>query len=394
MMDLRHTFSRRGFVGGVATALGYMGLKPARVWAQNLDGMQQVVTAQQAMANYDRMVKLGNNENPWGPSPKMLETMNGVWKYANRYGYPDGGITKIIADSHGVKEDNVLLGAGSGEILRVVGLTYLDPDKKVVGAEVSYETVYNHASGLRAEAFKIPLLADYRQDIPATIKATNRNYREVGFVYLCNPNNPTGRTVSAAEIKDLLDNIPQDMPVLIDEAYHHFVEDPAYATSLPYVLEGRQVIIARTFSKIYGMAGLRLGYAVATKEIIDRMRPYTTGSINALAKWGAAVALQDPNEEIRVRTATNATRKKTVERIHAMGFETIPSETNFFMVHLKKPVQPVIQAFREKGIIVGRPFPPLVEHLRVSVGTDAEMDKFVTAFREILPSAVTSAAAG
>ena len=347
-------------------------------------------SARTLLQHYDRMVKLASNENPWGPSPKMLEAMNGVWKYSNRYGYPDGGITKIIADSHGVQEQNILLGAGSGEILRVVGLTYLDPDKKVVGAEPSYETVYNHASGLRAQAFTVPLLPDYRQDIPTTIKVTNRNYREIGFVYVCNPNNPTGRTVSAAEIKQLLDGIPQDMPVLIDEAYHHFVEDPSYATSLPYVLEGRPVIIARTFSKIYGMAGLRLGYAVAPKDIIDRMRQYSTGSVNALAKWGAATALQDPNEETRVRTATNATKKKTIGEVKALGFDVIPSETNFFMVHIKRPVQPVIEDFKKKGVLVGRPFPPMLEHLRVSVGTEQEMAKFVAAFKEILPATVTA----
>jgi histidinol-phosphate aminotransferase len=390
-MDVRHPLSRRGFVGGVATALGYLGIKPARLWAESTDGfLPQVVSAQQAMADYDRMVKLGNNENPWGPSPKMLETMNAVWKYSNRYGYPDGGITKIIADSHGVKTENILMGAGSGEILRVVGLTYLQPGLKVVGAEPSYETVYNHASGLRAQAFTVPLLPDYRQDIPTMIKVTNRNYREVGFVYICNPNNPTGRTVSAAEIKQLIAEIPEDMPILIDEAYHHFVEDPGYATSLPYVLEGRPVIVARTFSKIYGMAGLRLGYAIAPKDMIDRMRQYTTGSINALAKWGAAVALQDPNEETRVRTMTNATKKKTIGELKALGFDVIPSEANFFMVHLKKPVQPVIEEFRKKGVLVGRPFPPMLEHLRVSVGTEQEMTKFISTFKEIMPTTVTA----
>jgi histidinol-phosphate aminotransferase len=390
-MEVRHPLSRRGFVGGIATALGYLGLEPARAWAQGTSALAPTSALPQAVADYDRMIKLGNNENPWGPSPKMLEAMNGVWKYANRYGYPDGGITKLIAESHGVKEENVLLGAGSGEILRVVGLTYLDPDKKVVGAETSYETVYTHASGLRAQAFKVPLLPDYRQDIPTTIKVTNRNYREIGFVYVCNPNNPTGRTVSAAEIDQLLDGIPQDMPVLIDEAYHHFVEDPSYATSLPYVLEGRPVIIARTFSKIYGMAGLRLGYAVAPKDMIDRMRQYSTGSINALAKWGAATALRDPSEETRVRTAINATRKKTVGELKALGFDVIPSETNFFMVHLRRRVEPVIEEFKKKGVLVGRPFPPMLEHLRVSVGTEEEMGRFVTAFKEILPATVTAA---
>ena len=121
------------------------------------------------------------------------------------------------------------------------------------------------------------------------------HHREVGFVYLCNPNNPTGRTVSAAEVQQLLDGIPEDVPILIDEAYHHFVQDPHYATSIPHVLEGRPVIVARTFSKLFGMAAMRLGFAISTPEIIQRMRPYSTGSMNALVKWGA-VAERNPWE--------------------------------------------------------------------------------------------------
>src|SRR5207244_8399638 len=137
-------------------------------------------------------------------------------------------------------------------------------------------------------ATKLPPAKDYRQHTAATGKAANDRATEIGLVYLCNPNNPTGLVITKDEVKQLLDGIPKDMPVLIDEAYHHFVDDSRYATSLPYVLEGRPVIIARTFSKIAALAGMRLGYAVSTPEIIQKMRPYETGSQNALVKWGAA----------------------------------------------------------------------------------------------------------
>src|SRR4026208_685173 len=125
------------------------------------------------------------------------------------------------------------------------------------------------------------------------IRATKKHYREVGFVYLCNPNNPTGRIVSKREVKQLLDGIPEDMPVLIDEAYNHFVDNSDYAKSDPYVLEGRPVIVARTFSKIAALAGMRLGYAVAPANMISEMRPYSMGSINALVKWGGVASLKD-----------------------------------------------------------------------------------------------------
>jgi histidinol-phosphate aminotransferase len=202
---------------------------------------------------------------------------------------------------------------------------------------------------------------------------------------LCNPNNPTGAIVTRTEVKELLDGIPADLPVLIDEAYHHFVENPEYATSVPYVLEGRQVIVARTFSKIAALAGMRLGYGIAPENLIEQMRPYTDRlNVNALAKWGGSAALKDTAGLERVRSDILRTRKKVIGELESLGYRVIPSETNFFMVHLRQSVRPVISAFRDRGILVGRPFPPMLEHLRVSVGTPDEMSRFMAAFKAIM----------
>ncbi len=385
-MYFRHAVSRRGFVGGVAGALGYLGIKPDGLWAQGDDPMLSALLAQQQdpIAEYDRFAKLANNENPAGPPESVMKAMTRAFKYSNRYGYPDGGIVEAIAKHHGVKRQNVMLGAGSAEILEVVGSSLLEDGKKVVGVDPTYNTVYSHASGIKADAIRLPLLEDYTQDIPAMINATRKNYRDVGFVYLCNPNNPTGRIVKASEVKQLLDGIPEDMPVLIDEAYHHYVQDPEYATSVPYVLEGRQVIIARTFSKIYGMAGMRLGYAIAPEPLINQMERYGTGTINALVKWGGVAALADTQTVEKVARSTIELRNKTMTDLRNLGYSVIPSETNFFMVHLRRPMQPVIGEFRRKGVLVGRPFPPMLEHLRVSVGTADEMARFMKAFGEVI----------
>jgi histidinol-phosphate aminotransferase len=324
-----------------------------------------------------------------------MKAMNNAWKYSNRYGYPDGGLVQEIAKHHGVKPENILLTAGSGEVLDVVGTTYLQGGKKVVGADPSYGSVYQHATSIKSTAIKLPLGKDYRQDIPAMIKAANDRASEIGLIYLCNPNNPTGLIVTKAEVKQLLDGIPKDMPVLIDEAYHHFVDDPNYATSVPYVLEGRPVIIARTFSKIAALAGMRLGYAIATPEIIQKMRPYSMGSINALVKHGGAASLKDIASQADVKRRTIDVRKKTAAELEAHGYRTIPSETNFFMVHLGgRQVQPVIEEFRAKKVLVGRPFPPMTDHMRVSVGTPEEMTRFVTAFKEIFPAKGKATTAG
>jgi histidinol-phosphate aminotransferase len=317
--------------------------------------------------------------------------MTKAFKYANRYGYPDGDILQAIAKHHDVPTSQVMIAAGSGEILDVCCSALLTQDsKKIVGSDPSYEILYQNAAGLKAETIRIPLMADFRQDIPAMIHAVRRNHRDVGFVYLCNPNNPTGRIVTKDEIKQLLDSIPEDVPVLIDEAYHHFVEDPAYETSVKYVKEGRAVIIARTFSKIAGQAGMRLGYAIATRDMLQPLRNYATGSVNACVRWGGAAALADKDNEAKVKRVTLELRKKTVADLKTLGYDCIPSEANFFMVHLKKPIQPVIEAFRTKGVLVGRPFPPLNEHLRVSIGTPDEMGRFMVAFKEILGSKAAS----
>ena len=397
-MDDRSGVSRRKFVGRIAGAVGVLTLKPSiDLWAQ---GAQQGASGTQAPRprttpdEYDALAKLANNENPYGPPDSVMKAMTNAFKYANRYGYPDGGITEEIAKHHGVKTENVLLGAGSGEILDVVGSTFASNGKRVVGVEPSYSQVYSHVTSVKGAAITVPLLEDYRQDIPGLIRVTKTRYRDVGFVYLCNPNNPTGRIVTKQEVKQLLDGIPEDMPVLIDEAYHHFVDDPAYATSVPYVLEGRPVIIARTFSKIAALAGMRLGYAIAPRDIIQQMRPYTTGTINAIVKWGGVAALKDTESQAKVKRVTIDLRRKTTGELESLGYKSIPSDANFFMVHIRRPVQPVIEEFRKKNVLVGRPFPPMNEHLRVSIGTPDEMSRFMVAFKEIFNGSAVGAKSG
>lgn len=390
-MTQHEAVSRRTFVGGVATAIGAIGVgSPLELLAQQ-GAAAPANRAQRTVDDYDALAKLANNENPYGPSDAVLQAMTKAFKYANRYGYPDGDILQAIAKHHDVPTSQVMIAAGSGEILDVCCSALLPQDsKKIVGSDPSYEILYQNAAGLKAETIRIPLLADFRQDIPAMIRAVRRNHRDVGFVYLCNPNNPTGRIVTKDEVRQLLDEIPEDVPVLIDEAYHHFVEDPAYETSIKYVKEGRAVIIARTFSKIAGLAGMRLGYAIGTRDMLQPLRNYATGSVNACVRWGAAAALADKENEAKVKRVTLELRKKAFADLKTLGYDCIPSETNFFMVHLKKPIVPVIEAFRTKGVLVGRPFPPLNEHLRVSIGTPDEMARFMVAFKDILGTKAAS----
>ncbi|HUE84922.1 MAG TPA: aminotransferase class I/II-fold pyridoxal phosphate-dependent enzyme [Vicinamibacterales bacterium] len=394
-MEEKNAVSRRKFVGGLAAALGYVSTGPnLDVFAQGRGAGQAAPGArrQQTPAEYDALAKLANNENNWGIPDSVMEAMEGAWKYAGRYGYPDPGIDQAIAEYDGIKPENIMLGAGSGEILKVVGVTFLQGGKKVLGVTPSYMSVYSHATSLESEAITMPLTKDHRQDIGQLIDIANKRQNEIGFVYIVNPNNPTGVIVTKDEVKQLIEGIPADMPVLLDEAYHHYVDDPAYATGMPYVNQGRPVIVARTFSKIAGMAALRIGYAAAPTEILQKMRPYSTGSVNVLARYGAVATLKDPKAMSDVKQKTKQLRDKTSRELRDLGYEVIPSQTNFFMVGLRREVQPVIAAFREEGVLVGRPFPPMTQHLRVSIGTAEEMDRFMVAFKKVMARPATTTA--
>lgn len=400
-MEDRNAVSRRKFVGGLAAAIGYVSTGPnldvfaqGRAAGQGRRAAGPALSPAEAEAQYDAMAKLANNENNFGIPDSVMKAMTDHWKYAGRYGYPSANLQQAIAEFDGVKPENVLLSHGSGEILTIIGTALLQGGKKAIGVDPTYGTVYSHASNIKAEAIRIPLTKDYRQPMDQIIEAANKYKDEVGFVYICNPNNPTGVIVTKQEIKKLLDSIPATMPVLIDEAYHHYVDDPTYGTSMPYVNEGRPVVVARTFSKIAGMAALRVGYAVSQPDILQKLRVYQGGVVNVLAQYGAVAALKDKAAMADVKAKTIALREKTAKDLKALGYEVIPSQANFFMVGLKREVQPVIQAFREEGVLVGRPFPPMTQHLRVSVGTPEEMDRFMVAFKKVMAKPVTTTAQG
>jgi histidinol-phosphate aminotransferase len=369
-----------------------MGLKPSRDLLASGFGSFEAARLAMQSNEYDGMAKVANNENPWGPSESVLKAMNDVWKYSNRYGYPDPGVAQAVAQSLGVQPENILFGAGSSETLTVMGQTFLAPGKKVVGAMPTYMSVYNYATGIGAEGLTVPVGSDGTQDIEAMVRLAKRNYRDVGFFYLVNPNNPTAVVVTKDEVRYVMDNLPEDMMVLMDEAYHHFVDDPRYETAMGYVKEGRNVVVARTFSKIYGLAGLRLGFGVAPAPIIARMRRTITGTqnINALVKYAAVASLKDTAAENRVRTETIAMRKKAATDLEALGYRVLPSQGNFYMVHIRRPVAEVLPMFRDRGVLVGRAFPPMNDWLRVSIGLPEENARFLTSFRQIFTGATSS----
>jgi histidinol-phosphate aminotransferase len=328
-------------------------------------------------------VRLNANENPYGPSPAALDAIREALPLACRY--PDEQVDALAAAlgrHHQLDAEHVLIGSGSSEVLRLAVAAAGRP--AVVMADPSFEAVGAHARDTGIRVVKVPLTTDFRHDLPRMLEGA----KDGGLVYVCNPNNPTASVTPAAELRDFLAAVPPSAVVLVDEAYHHFASGGGYETVVPLVASLPNLIVSRTFSKIYGMAGLRCGYAVAPPALLERLRAQKAwDSPNLVGVVAAAAGLADQAyvETSRLRNA--AARDRCVAALLARRLRVIPSQANFFMVDLGTEVRPVIAALRERGVHVGRFFPGLPTHLRVTVGTEGEMVRFLDAFSSVLPAA-------
>ncbi|HEY2946303.1 MAG TPA: histidinol-phosphate transaminase [Vicinamibacteria bacterium] len=330
-------------------------------------------------------VLLNSNENPYGPAASALDAMTKSESVAARY--PDAAearLTEAIARLHGVEADRVVLGCGSGEVLQMADMAFLGPGKKVVVAEPTFEAVLGYARVTKAEPVKVPLTADFRHDLPRMAAACDAG---TGLVYICNPNNPTGTIVTRDELAFFLERVPRTVAVLIDEAYHHFVDDARYASAFEWIDRAPNVVVVRTFSKVYGMAGMRLGYAVASKANAEALRAHAAWSnANAAVLAASLASLAEPDHVPRQRSINRETRDWLCRELERDGRRYIPSHANFLMIDVGGDVTPFIEAFRERRILVGRKFPSLPNWLRVSMGTKPEMQAFVDALRAIAPA--------
>lgn len=336
-------------------------------------------------------VRLDSNENPYGPSPKALEAMSRLQSVAARY--PDALEDKVkeaLAKLHGVAPESIILGCGSGEILRMADMAFLGPGKNVVVAEPTFEAVLGYARLTRAGPIRVPLTADFRHDLPRMAEACGE---KAGLVYVCNPNNPTGTIVTRQELAAFFERVPKTATILVDEAYHHFVEDAGYASAFDWIGKVPNLLVVRTFSKIYGLAGMRLGYGIGTTETIEAMRPHRIWSnANAAVLEAALTSLEDTGLVPRYRRAMNGTRRWLCAELERDGRPFIPSEANFVMIDIGADVEPVIAALRARDILVGRRFPSLPNWLRVSIGTPEEMQTFLAGLRAVVPRKETRAA--
>jgi|TARA_B100000315_G_scaffold256884_2_gene303997 histidinol-phosphate aminotransferase len=294
-------------------------------------------------------------------------------------------LTTALADRLGCETSNIVLGAGSGELLKRVAQAYVSPDRHLVTASPTYLQTSGVARYLRAEVKAISLTNDGKLDLDAMADAS----RGAGLVFFCNPNNPTGTVHSASDVYEFMRTVQRTSPETVihfDEAYHEYVTDPNYESVAWMACEVPNVFVSRTFSKIFGMAGMRVGYGVASGPTIQKLQSLALGwNISVPSVSGAHTALQDPSYEPKEKRRNTEARQYTVDFLNGLGYEVFDSNTNFIFANIGRPAAEFRSACREHGVGVGRDFPPMEKtHARISIGTMDEMQRACEVFKEVL----------
>lgn len=334
----------------------------------------------------DRVIKLASNENPFGPSPKAIAAMiNAGQEY---HLYPDGhafALRQVVAKHVGVPTDHLIFGNGSDELLMLAAMTYLGPGKNLVMSKYAFIRPLQHAKMVGADVKVINTIPrNYEQDVEAMGMAINSNTR---IVYLANPNNPTGDHVNAERVKGLIAHTPDDCLFVLDAAYHEYaVGTGHYEDPIGWLSEFPNMIVLRTFSKAYGLAGLRCGYGVASPEIIqalERVRP--PFNVTRPAQMAAIAALDDADHITKAIELNRQGMKQVEAGLAAMPVKVLPSRGNFLLIDVQRIAQPIFEALMRRGVIV-RPMAgyDLPQCIRVSIGTEEENDLFLAAMRESL----------
>ena len=342
-----------------------------------------------------KLIRILSNENPVGPGQRVLDALVGKFPEGHRYPFnarqSDGSLIAAIATKFHAKAENVALGAGSGELLTNAVRAFTSSTRAFVTPWPSFEDPRETAKKIGSPVKEVPLDDKLRVDVARVVEAS----KGAGLVFFCNPNNPTATVHGKTTMTDMVKQIRAASPdtvILIDEAYHDYVTDPSYQSAVDIALATPKVFVTRTFSKAYGMAGLRAGYAVghpATIKELERYRlPYGIGS---LVLGGAIVGLGDQSHIDAERKRNTEVKAFTVKAFADMGFTGTDSQANFIFMNLKRPAAGFRDACQASGVLVGRDFPPYEKtYCRISIGTMEEMQRAVAVFKRVLSTATTT----
>jgi histidinol-phosphate aminotransferase len=394
--------SRRGFLQGLG--VGRTSHASAFIAARGheeyvAEAMQQGRPLRPNLPPGVEAIRISSNENPLGPGKAAIDAILGKFPEANRYPFNssplDADLEILIAKLNNGKRENVVLGVGSQELLKNAARVFMSPTKHLVQPSPSYGDPSGFAGNVLK--FTVKTAPVDAKTLGTDLSALLPLVKGAGLVYLCNPNNPTATINSAQEIKDFVAEVKKTSPttgILIDEAYCDYVTDPSFQTAIPLALATPGVVVTRTFSKAYGMAGVRIGYALGDAATIRKMSAYRMPyNVNTFGVAGAVVSLKDP-AHIKEESARNrAVRDFTVKALADLGYKSTNSQTNFIFTEIGKTM--TAAAFRDacaaKGVMVGRDFPPLEKQwARISLGTMEEMQKATEVFRSVLKPATTT----
>jgi histidinol-phosphate aminotransferase len=322
-------------------------------------------------------VKINSNENPLGPCAEAAQAIHDVVAKGGRYNYEDtDAFQDALAESEGLKSDYIMPFAGSSDPLHRAVLAFTSPVRSYVMAEPGYEAGGRAADFMKAKVVKVPLTKDYSHDVKKMASVA-----DAGLIYICNPNNPTGTLTSRADIEYVLANKPPGSVLLLDEAYLHFSEASPCSD---LVAKDKDILILRTFSKIYGMAGIRAGAAMGRPELLEKLKPLGAGAMPVTGMVAATASLKTPKLVPERRKINKDVREDVFSFLVKKNISFVPSVSNCFMVDVKKPGAEVVKAMAAEKVYIGRVWPAWPTHVRVTVGTAPEMEKFKTALTKVL----------
>lgn len=329
-------------------------------------------------------IKLASNENPVSPSPLVVQALKKNLKVLNRY--PDGGgfyLKKALSNKMGLKMSNLILGNGSNEIIELIAKTFLMPREEAIMGHPAFIVYQLSVQGVNGKKIIVPLKNLTHDLMGMAAKITN----QTRLIFIANPNNPTGTMVTDMEMRRFMNKVPKRVIVVVDEAYYEYVTRNDFPNTIDYLKKGRNIIILRTFSKIYGLAGLRIGYGMANEKLIKELnkvrQPFNT---NSLAQIAALTSLGDREYIKRNRKSNKEGREYFYKNFHEMGLQYTPSEANFVLVKVGDG-KDIYKRLLKKGIIV-RPMGGygLPEYIRVTIGLPIENKKFIKVFKEVIKS--------
>ncbi|HMQ07019.1 MAG TPA: histidinol-phosphate transaminase [Saprospiraceae bacterium] len=371
MMDRRSMLKWTGLMGG-ATLMN--GVQYLETWERKLNGFKT--------EKGEKVVKLDSNENPFGPSKSMREAM--MMGMDEGYLYPWKRVSELagrIAESVGVPRDHILVTAGSREGLSAAGVTYASNGREVITCSPTFDALMTYAARFGGYINSVPLDKTHGFDLDTMERRISSH---TGLVFVCNPNNPTGSILRGEDLKSFCTEVSKRTIVFVDEVYYDYIDERNYPTMIDLVKEGKNVIVARTFSKIYGLAGIRVGFLVARPEIVARLRANQMASSNIMGVMAAQAALQDKEFYKESLQRNLDARQFLYSFFDGMGMEYLTSHTNFVYFKSGRNIEKLIGQMAEYNVIIGRPFPPMMEWCRISTGTMEDMYTFGDALRKVM----------